>query len=137
MVKVQLQLEGHRSDGYTEDTVQETYPALMTENGDKSVLHYVMNSSEDEVRCRMTISPARLTIENHGAVESYLKLEPGVTAISSYKTPYGNFPIETATDKLEVIKTGHTIAAKVHYSLFSEGHLINQSQLRIIVTPEE
>ena len=137
MPRVRIQMTGHRSDGFTEETVEETYPALLTEDGEKTILHYVMNSGNERIRCEMTMMPSRLTIQNRGAVESCLKLEPGLIGISRYRTPYGSFPIETETEKLEVVKTGHGVFAEVAYSLLSDRTLINKSCLRITVTPEE
>lgn len=76
-----------------------------------------------------------LEMTKSGEVSSYLCFGVKKRTEGSYKTPYGNFVIETDTKTFDLTVTEKEIRIILDYTLFIDGELIADCKLRGLVEP--
>lgn len=92
----------------------------------------------EEVSVRTTIKIAgnQLKLIRHGGIQSEQSFEAGRRLPGFYRSPYTQFNLSTETNKLEVVREGHSLTVAWEYDLYVYEELTGKFAISLHIQEE-
>ncbi|MBQ2804111.1 MAG: DUF1934 domain-containing protein [Lachnospiraceae bacterium] len=134
--KVLLTINGLHQDGEAEHgSVETVVAAEYFKRNDSHYLIYeeMQEGFEQTSKTRIKCKEHMVELTRQGLLTTHMVFEQGKEHITPYATPYGQMLLGINTKSVQLVEQKDSIRVLVEYSLTSEGELISDSHIEIIV----
>ena len=126
-IDCKIKLHSKQQMGADQEITEETYSGSYIDRGDKKYISYKRQSEEGEIDCLISFNHRSMTMNQKGALNSKLLLEPGKKTDNAYSTPVGTLSLQIFTRHYQVVESKNEVKLIIDYDIVTGTEPISTS----------